>query len=318
MRDRCGIISAMPTKLDPARLAAVRASIDGPAAKARHAIKHFGSLRYQAANWLKGESYTTTDQFDTKKGWAIVRLKVLKEPPETLGLLAGDLVHDLRGALDHLVYQLARLTTDDPTGTQFPIFINRLQYIRKRDAKPSYRDAYLAGVPDEYRAFIDDLQPFNTSNPTQDRLAILQAFSNIDKHKLINSAYFTPTVDLILKPLNFSPSEFEVRYAPGGPVQDGAELFRFRPFGGFESYVNMGDLAVQMEHPLDIAWGPGMVTFTEFRAIFVYVLRIVTTLIAFVENGDGLPDPRHDVARLMDPNLGKWIRLPNAPSSGGT
>jgi hypothetical protein len=297
----------MGTTLDPARLAAVRADIDGSAGKIRHAMKHLGSLRYQANKWLQAQPYDFTQDLDHHDGWSVVRLKVLKEPPDILGLLAGDLVHDLRGALDHVTYQLARLTTDDPIGTQFPIFVSERDYRQPRKGKPSFRDTYLAGVPDEFRAFIDDLQPFQAPNPTEDRLAVLAAFSNIDKHRLINAVYFAPSFDVSLTPVNFSASEFEVRYPPRGAIEDGAEVLRFRPAGDIEIDVGVDPLAIEWEYAPDIAWGPGLVTFTQLHAIWIYVSRIVVTLIGFVQER-GLPHPRHDTALLKHPDIEAWVR----------
>jgi hypothetical protein len=50
---------------------------------------------------------------------------VRTEPPRGLGLIVGDAVHNIRAALDYLVYGLAPTEVRQKRRTQFPIFADQ-------------------------------------------------------------------------------------------------------------------------------------------------------------------------------------------------
>ena len=84
----------------------------------------------------------------------VVRGKVERPNEDALmwGVLLGDALHNLRSALDHLVWQLIRLDSgkDGTTDSQFPISSTGAGYwsITKKGA-PSTRDRMLRGVNDD-------------------------------------------------------------------------------------------------------------------------------------------------------------------------
>jgi hypothetical protein len=99
--------------------------------------------------------------------------------PERVAILAGDIIQDLRAALDYLVYQLAKLGTGSfQEGTQFPIE-DREDSFRNRANQAAKRGVYLRGVRPEHIAAIEQLQPYKGCNWT----AILRDLSNEDKHR---------------------------------------------------------------------------------------------------------------------------------------
>ncbi|SRR5712692_933148 len=91
-----------------------------------------------------------------------------------LSILLGEIVYNLRAALDYLVYALAREDSGRfQSGTQFPIedtpdgFARRLQM------------GFLKGLNAAHIASIEGLQPYNGCNWTK----TLRDFSNPDKHR---------------------------------------------------------------------------------------------------------------------------------------
>jgi hypothetical protein len=111
----------------------------------------------------------------------------LPDPPPLIGLLIGDCVHNLRSALDHIVYALVSSNPDRPSGTpstqtMFPI----------RDTHAGYRHQIeklrrLDGLPDAAAALVDRMQPYHTRESGGDHtlhpLWILDKLDNIDKHR---------------------------------------------------------------------------------------------------------------------------------------
>jgi len=93
---------------------------------------------------------------------------------------AGDVVHNLRTALDHLAHQLVLVGTPDgnpPRQIEFPILESEEEYDKRKAAKTR-------GMRADAVQAIDDLKPYKERNPTLWRLRELD---NIDKHRMILS-----------------------------------------------------------------------------------------------------------------------------------
>lgn len=84
-----------------------QASLDGVWLKVRRANVHLRNLDRSMKRWRTASGgYEIALSDDTASGlreWKVVRADSL---PSSLSLLAGDVVHNLRSALDHLIYQL--------------------------------------------------------------------------------------------------------------------------------------------------------------------------------------------------------------------
>jgi hypothetical protein len=94
------------------------------------------------------------------------------DPPRVFSVIVGEVIYNLRAALDYLVYALAWLDSrTHQAKTQFPI----------EDTPEGFRGrrkTYLKGVSDEHVAAIQRLQPCDGCDWT----AILRDISNQDKH----------------------------------------------------------------------------------------------------------------------------------------
>ncbi len=153
-----------------------------------------------------------------------------------IGVRIGDVIHNSRSALDHLVWQLV-LTDGNSPGywTQFPIVDNAnkfpLEHGRKRDLK---------GVSPEAFRYIKSVQPFYSGiDDPEHPLLNLRDLSNRDKHRIV-----TPVGHgFRVKSVSYRASVFETPFnilissrSPGdstragsGPFVDGDEAFRLTP-----------------------------------------------------------------------------------------
>jgi hypothetical protein len=111
----------------------------------------------------------------------------MPEPPPIIGLLMGDCVHNLRTALDHIVFALISTNQTRPSGTpnartMFPIrdtaagYCHQVEKLKRID-----------GLHDEAAALIDRLRPYHARERGDDHtthpLWILDKLENIDKHR---------------------------------------------------------------------------------------------------------------------------------------
>lgn len=95
--------------------------------------------------------------------------------PDDLALLAGEVVYNLRSALDHAV---CKLISKNRGQSQFPIFTDMCEFqVRGRPM--------IKGVPPAICTLIEERQPYKrmAQAPALDPLAILNSFSNRDKHR---------------------------------------------------------------------------------------------------------------------------------------
>jgi len=158
-------------------------SLDGPLAKLNRAGEHLKAL-YQTVRRLQdGEGYAAVLEIDPETGDHLWRMKVDPAAPMRLGVLVGDVAHNLRSCLDHLAWQLALITKPNPYDlTEFPIY---------RDAGPG-GNCYeprgrekIRDVPEEAEKLIESIQPYHRANPFESPLWILHHVNIRDKHRLL-------------------------------------------------------------------------------------------------------------------------------------
>jgi hypothetical protein len=92
--------------------------------------------------------------------------------------LAGDVIHNLRSALDHLAYQLAVVGThgkEPSRQVEFPIAKDFSTYENSKAKK-------VEGMRPDAVKFIDDLKPYKGGN---DLLWKIHELDNIDKHRVL-------------------------------------------------------------------------------------------------------------------------------------
>lgn len=99
-----------------------------------------------------------------------------------LPIVAGEVCHQLRSCLDHLVWQLVIAKTGTlPSGTKsgFPIFLHEEGYSKRGLAM-------IVGVSDEAAWRIKTVQPFNAPEVRDSTLLwALHELNNTDKHRMI-------------------------------------------------------------------------------------------------------------------------------------
>jgi hypothetical protein len=105
--------------------------------------------------------------------YAVVR----EQPPRDLGPLIGDAVHNIRSALDYLIYELAPPNVRAKGTTQFPISLTPQKF-----TDSAFR---IEGITGDERKLIERVQPYHSDHPRTHPLAVLNRLSNRDKHRLL-------------------------------------------------------------------------------------------------------------------------------------
>ena len=92
-------------------------------AKVERAKQHLDDLKVVRDRFIQSEPYLVDSKENPDPRYVDFYLTNIEAPPNEIGLVTGDVIHNLRSALDHLAYQLVLVNGATPTRqTCFPIF----------------------------------------------------------------------------------------------------------------------------------------------------------------------------------------------------
>lgn len=81
-------------------------ALSGVKAKINRAEKHLADLHAEIAAFHRSVPYEILTEEDAATGDLIKRIKIVRPIPKEWGAIVGDVVHNLRSALDHLAVAL--------------------------------------------------------------------------------------------------------------------------------------------------------------------------------------------------------------------
>jgi hypothetical protein len=142
---------------------------------------HLEELERETAAFLASSVAMTAKKFNSEKGLYIYRYHVLK-PLDELGLIAGDFIHNLRSALDHLAWKLA---TRNLGAGMVP---ERTVVVPIYNTQPKDKDWKRAvrQFSAEVQELIRQVQPYQKGvGWIHDDLWLLHDIWNCDKHRTI-------------------------------------------------------------------------------------------------------------------------------------
>lgn len=160
--------------------------LDSTRLKVARAREHFKQLDAERRAFIDTQPFVYIPHHDSETGRHEIRVRKFADPPIRLGLLAGDVIHNYRGALDHLVYQVAGYGPHRESGrgkwTQFPIFDNERDFHSKKAI-------YLKGVPKEAVPVFEACQPYKDPDIASGTIARLD---DRDKHRVLTPVVAAP------------------------------------------------------------------------------------------------------------------------------
>jgi hypothetical protein len=141
-------------------------SLDSARAKLTRADKHLKIATRLVRSYIRRECKAVP-----KLNPKTMQMEVVAHLPpvgDAVGLVVGDCVHNMRSALDHIVYQLVLSNPKRPAGTpnistQFPLADTLEGYKGQVDR------GRIRGVRDDAAALIDLLQPYHRRKRGLDR-----------------------------------------------------------------------------------------------------------------------------------------------------
>jgi hypothetical protein len=155
----------------------------GVVEKLRRSDVHLQTLYENVVAYLNRTPVHLWSKRDLGNGEPGFLVKAVEQPPLMLSVIVGDVLHNLRSALDYLAHELIKRNGCTPTfQTQFPICATEKDFLNEAIARNRLGGISLRG----FRT-IDAFQPHHVE-PEKLRLHQLwhlHKLSNLDKHKTL-------------------------------------------------------------------------------------------------------------------------------------
>jgi hypothetical protein len=146
--------------------------------KAVWAKKHIGDLDRVCADFIRSNPYTVVREHDRKTGEFVFKIATMQPIPPNIDLMAGDILFNLRSALDHAAFYFAGIQPHPPAtkSIYFPIRDSAAKYM----SPDCIREVQAIGH--DFKRVVDAVKPYKGGN---DALWKLHRLNNIDKHRLL-------------------------------------------------------------------------------------------------------------------------------------
>lgn len=193
-------------------------SLEGARIKLARAARHLDELKEAARRYLESHP------FQVVREGAVYSVKIVQTVPPEWGAIVGDVVHNLRSALDLLAWQLVETGGGTPSkDTCFPVSLAGSTF-------EGNLQRALAGASTSGLRFVRRLKPYRGGNAT---LVRLHAVDIVDKHRvilLVGAAHKNVVLNFRMKvpwrdqpvkfpPLALNPADRQF------PLVDGAVLY---------------------------------------------------------------------------------------------
>jgi hypothetical protein len=148
------------------------------------------------------------------------------------GIVFGDAIHNLRAALDNLVWECASRDGPPPKQTEFPVFVDRDRYFAPQKDRGGGQWK-MSGIRNEaVRRAIEQVQPWSCAKPPEhDPLWVIHEFNNADKHRVITPVLLVPRTLETSISLEYADEATAGDSVPpaieywDGPIEDGRRVF---------------------------------------------------------------------------------------------
>ena len=168
--------------------------LDSASVKIARAAEHVDAIR-RVINSLAStaNTYEIIKDADGKE-----KIRFLIQPPTQIAVLSGEVVYQLRSALDHLAFDLVKrnqsgitLPANWDARCDFPLWLRIPDdQINSGHTIPplpySCFTKSLPGISKTAFAFIESVQPYRSGAGTHNVLRLIANLSNIDRHRYLN------------------------------------------------------------------------------------------------------------------------------------
>jgi hypothetical protein len=225
--------------------------------KVERAERQIGNLLTEIGAFLRGDPYKPIRHDKGEPGglmeWTV---EVREQPSPDIGLMAGDAIHNLRSALDHVMWELLERNDNTPTRkTGFPIY----------DSPEKFKAEYPRKVQGASQAAVDLILAAKPYKGGNEPLWWLHELDVIDKHRVLLAVGSAARYDgfhlaidhpaFPFKPHTVMPFSAAGLGRPIYPLENGTKLCAMGP----AMFPDGAKMHVNAEFAFDVAFGePGL------------------------------------------------------------
>lgn len=196
-------------------------------ARLDRAEEHYKTFGHIWAEYLDGDPHLL-DHTAEADGTVAVGLRRTAPLPIELSLAFGELLYELRAALDNCLYAVAVLVS----GQNPPPSAGRLEWpIRLTPAEWKRQASRYRDLPNQITDALERIQPYQAEFPDWNCLAILHELARIDRHRSMHG------LGLYLTEFRLLAHKEQIEVLDTGSVGiivDGAQIMRMRVADGVE------------------------------------------------------------------------------------
>lgn len=219
--------------------------LDGPRVKIKRANNQIKTLNDTFEKFFKENPYTIIiAKLNKNTGYHYVRVKDAPIIPDEWSVIIGEIVHDLRSALNLLAWQLRSVFDANDTSTQFPI-CERARTRNEREFRTSFRyytrrngwvlNKDILQISQRYLAKIESFQPYKRGNKSRlNPIFLLQKLNNTDKHRII------PVLNTVPAMMRAQGLSGGTKFKMGAPLKPNAIIGYVRPVGFKVDLIDFG------------------------------------------------------------------------------
>lgn len=161
--------------------------LQGCQLKLDRAYEHIETLHRAKQGFLRRNPHEPIAEVNFQPPEYVVWMKVREAPPLRWGIIVGEIVHNLRSALGHLVHQLALANGKTPGGISYPVLTEDPGGPKVSDRTRKIWTNLTERIHPDDLAIIEDTQPCKGGDSRVGRtLFALNRLSNWDKHNAIH------------------------------------------------------------------------------------------------------------------------------------
>jgi hypothetical protein len=260
----------------------------GPEAKLERAIEHLEPLERNCERFLKSKPYAVTAEFEPEAGCYVLRFRARKSLPLSMSVRVGEIVHNLRSALDHVAWVLAASNTDDVGALWEPGTRERVMFPVAKTPEAFQSHRLMPLISQAAKAALDPLQPYTRGHPYQvarHPLSVLHDLWNIDKHRVVHAgigAIDLSTTTWRRRAMLMEDFEAAMETEPvegSGPLEDGAPIAYLR-FPTLPSPPKTLQVEMGGQPTASVLFGAAeyAVSVAELEGLCAYVASVLTAV----------------------------------------
>ncbi len=210
------------------------ADLTGIRAKLKRAKEHHSTLITEWNIWCKHQANLRFCYVRRDGPWYVVMVQPFPQPNIRFSIIAGDIIHNLRCALDHLIWQLVLRDGHKPSRrNEFPIYESeeRFRDEKFRKKKPQLGVLYGITVDGDAWTIIERSQPYQCVPLISSYINAIGHLSNFDKHRTLYSQIPFIGFEAVRKAVGWSSEAILLDYRIGArdlSLENETEVVRYR------------------------------------------------------------------------------------------